>query len=63
MTKEFRPFEDKEELEKIMKKRDELIEQLQQFDIPEDQKRFILRRISIISNKLLERNRYAKDPK
>ena len=52
---EFRPFEDKEELEKIRKYREELIESLHRdFDINSDTKRFILRKISIISEKLLE---------
>lgn len=51
---EFRPFEDKEELEKIRRKREELIQSLEKFDLPEDEKRFILRKISIISEKLIE---------
>jgi hypothetical protein len=61
--KEFRPFEDPEEIEKILEKREELIQSLQNFLITEDEKRFILRKISIISNKLLESARYAKDKK
>jgi len=60
---EFRPFEDPEEIEKILEKREELIQSLQNFLITEDEKRFILRKISIISNKLLESARYAKDKK
>lgn len=60
--KEFRPFEDPVEVEKILDKREELIQSLQDFTITEDEKRFILRKISIISNKLLEKARYAKDP-
>ena len=59
--KEFRPFEDPEEIEKILEKREELIQSLQDFTITEDEKRFILRKISIISNKLLEKARYKKD--
>ena len=58
---EFRPFEDPEELEKIRQKREELILSLGDFDIPEDEKRFILRKISIISDKLVAANRYKKD--
>ena len=61
--KEFRPFEDKVEIEKILEKREELIQSLQDFTITEDEKRFILRKISIISNKLLESARYKKDAK
>ena len=51
--KEFKPFEDPVEVEKILEKREELIQSLQDFTITEDEKRFILRKISIISNKLL----------
>lgn len=61
--KEFKPFEDPEEIEKILEKREELIMELGRFDIGEDEKRFILRKISIISNKLLEKARYKKDIK
>jgi len=59
--KEFKPFEDPVEVEKILEKREELIQSLQDFTITEDEKRFILRKISIISNKLLEKARYKKD--
>lgn len=61
--KEFRPFEDPEELEKIRQLREELISSLQDFNIPEDEKRFILRKISIISEKLVGAARYKKDIK
>ena len=61
--KEFRPFEDAEELEKIRQLREELISSLQDFNIPEDEKRFILRKISIISEKLVNGARYKKDIK
>lgn len=61
--KEFRPFEDPEELEKIRQLREELISSLQDFNIPEDEKRFILRKISIISEKLVNGARYKKDIK
>lgn len=60
---EFRPFEDPIELEKIRKKRSELIKQLENFDIPSDEKQFILRRIGIITQKLEEAARYGKDTK
>jgi hypothetical protein len=62
-VKEFRPFEDPEELEKIRQLREELISSLQDFNIPEDEKRFILRKISIISEKLVGAARYKKDIK
>ena len=61
--KEFRPFEDPKELEKIRQLREELISSLQDFNIPEDEKRFILRKISIISEKLVNGARYKKDIK
>lgn len=61
--KEFRPFEDPEELEKIRQLREELISSLQDFNIPEDEKRFILRKISIISEKLVNGAIYKKDIK
>ena len=57
---EFKPFEDKEAIEQIKKKREELIADLENYDIGSDEARFILRRISIISNKLLEKARYGK---
>ena len=60
---EFRPFEDPVELEKIRKKRSELINQLENFDIPSDEKQFILRRIGIITQKLEEAARYGKEVK
>ena len=60
---EFRPFEDPIELEKIRQKRSELINQLENFDIPSDEKQFILRRIGIITQKLEEAARYGKEVK
>lgn len=57
---DFKPFEDKEEVETIKKERDNLIELLKNYDIPKDEKRFILRRIQIIAQRLLEKARYAK---
>lgn len=56
-----RPFADKEEMERLRNERDELIEHLNNFSIPEDEKRFIIRRISNITDKLLEKAAYAKD--
>jgi len=57
----FRPFEDKEKVEQIKRERDELIELLGRYDIPEDERRFLIRRIEIITDKLLYKARYAKD--
>jgi hypothetical protein len=57
---DFKPFEDKEEVDSIKKERDNLIEMLKNYDLPTDEKRFILRRIQIISQRLLEKARYAK---
>jgi len=56
-----KPFEDKEEIEKIQKERDKLIEFLDDFDIDDDERRFIVRKINNISEKLLEKARYKKD--
>ena len=60
---EFTPFEDKEEVEKIAKLRNELIKSLNSFEIGDDEKRFILRKINHISEKLLEKARYSGDSK
>jgi hypothetical protein len=56
----FKPFEDKEETLRIKKERDELIEMLKKYDIPRDEKRFIIRRIQIITERLMEKARYRK---
>lgn len=56
----FHPFEDKEEVENIKKERDELLRQLESYDIVESEKRFLIRRIEIITDKLLEKARYSK---
>jgi hypothetical protein len=57
---DFKPFEDQEEVDTIKKERDNLIEMLKNYDLPKDEKRFVLRRIQIISQRLLEKARYAK---
>lgn len=57
---DFKPFEDQEEVDTIKKERDNLIEMLKNYDLPKDEKRFILRRIQIIAQRLLEKARYAK---
>lgn len=58
-----KPFEDKEEIEKIEAEREDLIKVLTRYNIPKDEQRFLVRRISIITEKLLEKARYAKDAK
>ena len=57
---DFRPFEDKELVRKIEEERERLIAELEKYDLGSDEARFILRKISIISNKLLEKARYGK---
>ena len=47
----FKPFEDKEEVASIKKERDELIEILKNYDIPADERRFIFRKIQIITER------------
>lgn len=56
----FHPFEDKEEVENIKKERDELLRQLELYDIVDSEKRFLIRRIEIITEKLLEKAKYSK---
>lgn len=56
----FHPFEDEEEVESIKKERDELLRQLEKYDIVDSEKRFLIRRIEIITDKLLEKAKYSK---
>ena len=56
----FAPFEDEDEVKKIKKERDDLIEMLKKYDIPKDERRFIFRKIQIITERLLEKARYSK---
>lgn len=56
----FRPFEDKEEVERIEKEREELIRTLQTYDMESSERQFILRKINHISEKLLQKARYMK---
>jgi hypothetical protein len=56
-----KPFMDKEERDKILKERDELVEQINNLDIAATERRFLVRRISIISEKLLNKAMYGKD--
>jgi|13_taG_2_1085334.scaffolds.fasta_scaffold00468_4 hypothetical protein len=56
----FHPFEDKEEVEKIKKERDDLLRQLESYDMVDSEKRFLIRRIEVITEKLLEKAKYSK---
>ena len=60
----FEPFKnEEEEEERLRKERDELIESLEDYEIPHDEKRFILKRINIITQKLLEKAKYVQSKK
>lgn len=56
----FAPFEDEKEVEKIKEEREKLIRSLEDYDIPEEEKRFIMRKINHITERLLEKARYSK---
>jgi len=56
----FHPFEDEELIEEIKKERDELIKQLERYNMPDSERRFLVRKIENITNKLLEKAKYAK---
>ncbi len=56
----FKLFEDKKEVERLTKHREELIEDLSKFDILDIEKRLIIRKINIITGKLLNNARYGK---
>ena len=57
---DIKPFEDKEMVEEITKEREHLLEMLQKYNIPESERMFIMRKISNITKKLLEKARYGK---
>ena len=57
----FKPFEDEEEVKRIEQKREQLIASLQDFDLEDTERRFILRKIEHITQKLLDKARYGKD--
>ncbi len=57
---EFKPFENKEESTRLKEERDSLIKALQKFDIPKSERMFIVKRITYITEKLLEKARYGK---
>ena len=54
------PFEDEKLVEEIKKERDELIKQLEGYSMPDSERRFLVRKIENITNKLLEKAKYAK---
>lgn len=58
---EFKPFADEEEIERLREERDRLIDSLLKYAIPEDEQRFIIRKIKNITEKLVEKARYMKD--
>lgn len=58
---DFKPFADEEEIKRIKKERDELIEMLKDYNIPKDERRFILRKIQIITERLVEQANYKKN--
>lgn len=55
----FHPFQNDEEIEKIKKERDELLEMLLNYNIPDSERRFIVKRIEDITKKLLEKAKYS----
>lgn len=54
------PFEDEELTKEIKKERDELIKELERYNIPDSERRFLIRRIENITQKLLDKAKYAK---
>lgn len=54
------PFEDEKLIEDIKKERDELIKQLERYNMPDSERRFLIRRIENITQKLLDKAKYAK---
>lgn len=57
------PFADVEEIERLRKERDLLIDSLSNYEIPEDEKRFIIKKLRDITEKLVEKAKYSKDLK
>lgn len=55
----FNPFEKTNEIEELKKNRDSLLAYLQTSNISEDERRFIIRKINILSNKLLKEMNYT----
>jgi len=59
-VEEFKPFEDKEEVEMLKLERDLLISSLSSYQMPDSEMMFIVRKINNITEKLLEKARYSK---
>lgn len=55
-----KPFEDKELVQNIIEERDRLLESLENEDMSDSEKRFLIKKIKHISEKLLEKARYGK---
>lgn len=55
------PFEDEKLTEEIKKERDELIKDLERYDMPDSERKFLIRRINNITEKLLKKAKYSKD--
>jgi hypothetical protein len=56
----FHPFQNDEEVERIKKERDELLDMLNNYNMSDSEKRFIIKRIENITKKLLEKAKYSK---
>jgi hypothetical protein len=55
-----KPFEDKEKVDTIKKERDRLLAELQDFEMEETERMFIIRKINNITEKLLKAAEYGK---
>jgi len=58
-----KPFKDELLYEKIEQERDKLLEYLEKYDMEDSERRFIIKKIQNISEKLLEKANYAKNKK
>ena len=56
----FHPFQNDEEVERIKKERNELLDMLNKYNMSDSEKRFIIKRIENITKKLLEKAKYSK---
>lgn len=56
----FHPFQNDEEVERIKKERNELLDMLNNYNMSDSEKRFIIKRIENITKKLLEKAKYSK---
>lgn len=60
VTVPLNPFADEEEIDRLEGERNQLIDDLETFPINQDEKRFLVRKIRNITNKLIEKARYLK---